>query len=214
MAPDPNTSRTTRRKCRWCLAVILAIVLAAIIFSWVRPMVGWSVVAGAMGRQDTLHGSGRVYLRDNSEWDCALWAKVEGPGKTIPNTMVRPVRLPAGQTAVPERPDPMLMALGQAMDVCGEEGIITRLLASGDSRARGRRTEWHGKPAIMVEMQSPASLRRAASGYPDAWRFVVDPKSKLVLAVSMLVKEGGEDVPRGRCEYEYNAPLPKGFREQ
>jgi len=214
MPRDTGARHSTCRKCGWGAALAVALVLAVLVFSWVRPVVRWRAVAEAMGRQDTLHGIGRIYLRDNSQWDCALWAKVEGPGQTIPNTMARPVRLPAGQTTVPQRPDPMLMAFQQAMDLCGEEGIITRLAASGHSRRRGRRTEWHGQPAITVEVQNPASLRRGATGFPDAWRLVVDPQSKLVLAATMLVKESGEDVPRGRCEYEYNAPLPKGFREK
>ncbi len=214
MVPDSNTRRGSRRTILWCVAVGLALVLAALVFSWVRPVVRWKAVAEAMGRQETLHGSGRVYLSDNSEWDCALWVKVEGPGKTIPNAMVRPVRLPAGQTTMPQRPARTLVTLQLAMHICGEEGIITRLAASRQSWTRGRRTERDGRPAIAVEVQDPAILRSGVSGYPDAWQFVIDPESKLVLAATMLVKESGEEVPRARCEYEYNAPLPKGFREK
>lgn len=202
------------------VVAVAAILAAAGVFSFTRPVVKWSRVAEAIGRQDTLRGTARAYLPDGSEWECAVWAKIQGPGRTIRNAMVRPVKLPlsgpqgggSGSTG-PPRPSPTLLLLGEAMDVCGKDGIVTKLVASGRGRARGTRTEWGGKTAVMVEANTPRSLH-LSDDYPDFWRFFIDPDSELVLAVSMFANRGGQRVLRARCEYEYNAPLPKGFREQ
>ena len=215
MAGDAQATQRTWRSWLWVALVALAGVGAALAYSWSHPTVKWSQVAEAMGRQDTLHGLGRVYLPDGSEWEYALWARIEGPGKTISNGMVRPagLSLEAGLSGFRLPPDPMLIGMGQAMDVCGEKGIITRLIASGHTRARARRTEWGVTQALWVEMETPPKLQEAAGG-PDAWSFYLDPKSKLVLAVSMFVREQEQEVLRARCEYEYNVPLPQGFTEE
>jgi len=209
-------SRTARSKrSRWALVVlpVAALAVVGIAHLQARRTVRWSEVAQAIGRQDTLHGTGRVYLADGSEWEYALWGKIEGPGKTITNGVAMPVRLPPGQNHVPAQPDSTLTGLGGAMDVCGQEGVVTKLAAAGQ-RARGKRADWGGKRALVVEVDTPPGLRDPGGRGPDSWRFYIDPESKLVLAVNMFVRERNQEVLRARCEYEYNAPLPEGFKEK
>jgi len=204
-----------RRMTGWLIAVALIAAIAAIGgFLWSRPAVSWSAVAAAVGRQDTLHGKGRVYLKDGSEWEYALWARVEGPGSTIPNGIVRPVRRPPGKTTLPSEADPVLLMLCNAMDVCGKEGVITQLALGPAKSARARRTEWGGRPAFMVEVRTPTRLAAHSNLYPDSWRFFLDRDAKLILAFSMFIDEHGESKLHARCEYEYNVSLPSGFREK
>jgi hypothetical protein len=172
------------------------------------PPVSWASVEKAIGRQDTVRGLARVYLSDGSEWEYALWAKIEGPGQTVANGMVRPIGGPPRRGALPGKPHPELIALGQATDIAGARGIIRQLVASGGRYALGRRVEWRGRAALMVEAATP----HRQSGRPSAWRFVLDPQSKLVVSASMLAQEGGRTDLRVRCDYQYNLALPPGFR--
>ncbi len=173
-----------------------------------RPMVRWDEVAAAVGRQDTLHGNGRVFLENGSEWEVALWAKIEGPGRMTPNWLVRPVKLPEGQSSVGEEPKPGLMKLVEAMDICGEQGVVTGLAGRRVKQA-ARRTQWSGKDVLLAEVRIESSAR----GGPELWRVYVDEESGLVRAVAMFAEENGAERVRLRCEYEYNAALPPGFRE-
>jgi len=216
MGEERQVKRSRSR--RWAIAAVAVLAAAAvgggIVFSWARPRVRWRQVLAAVGQQDTIHGQARIYLPDGSQWEYALWAKVKGPGKTAVNGALRPVRLPPGRSTLPAHPDPMLKAFCDALDVCGKQGIITLLAAGGTGSPRARRIEWAGKPALMVDMATPAKLASDRQPHLDEWRLVLDPDSRLVLAVSLFAREGGESVMRARCGYEYNAWLPAGFKDQ
>ncbi len=196
-------------KWRWVLTLVAAVAVGAGVgYLCSRPTVDWVEVAAAVGRQDTLHGTGRAFLDDGSEWEAALWAKIDGPGKTTPNWMVRPVKTPEGQSAVGEKPKPGLMKLVEEMDVCGEHGVVTRL-AEKRVRQKAVKTQWGRKDVLEAEVRTRSSDR----GGPHLWRVYVDKDSGLVRAVAAFAEENGTERVRLRCEYEYNEALPPGFRE-
>lgn len=216
MSKSGSRSKRGRRPSRsgllWVGAAAALVAVVTILFLRLFPPVSWVAVAEAMGRQDTMRGRARIYLSDGSEWEYALWASIHGRGKTMANGMARPVRKPPGQQALSKKPDPALLMLGKAIDIGGPDGIIKQLVDSGHRYVLGRRIELRGQPAIVVEAKTPRRQPSAPGGGPDAWRLVLDPDSKLVLAASASMEEGGHSRLRARCEYEYNLALPPGFK--
>jgi len=210
-----RTAPDARR--HWRVAVPVAVaavaVAALVVVGRARPAVKWSAVLEAAGGRETMHGRGRVYLKDGTEWDYALWAKIEGAGRFITKGMARPVSLRPGEEELSSEPPPELPMLCDAMNCCGEGGIVERLSGAGGGRARARRCEWGGRAALMVEVETRKALGESGEGYPDGWCFYLDPDAKLVRGMELFMVEEGELRLRGRCAYEYDLPLPPGFEE-
>jgi len=196
----------------WLLAVALAVsaAVAALLFV-VRPKfeVEWSEVLEAVGGCDTMHGHGRVCLRDGTEWDYALWARIKGPGRAVTRGMVKPANeRAAARDDAPEE----LAHLCNAMDVCGENGIVARLAAVGRVDA-ARRTEWGGEPILVAEVNTQQALGVRGEVEPDWWRLFVDRQTKRVVGVELFTAAGEGRLLSGTCEYDYDLPLPPGFEE-
>ncbi len=175
-----------------------------------RPSVSWSEVLAAVGERQTMHGLGRISLKDGSEWEYTLWARIGGPGVSVTAGMLRPLQLPPGETEMPERPAEELELLCRAMDYSGERGIAARLAAGEKERAGARRAELGGERVLEVVLNS-ASVLGKETGYPDEWRVYVDPETMLVRQVKLFLVEAGKPVLRAVCEYRYDEPLPPGF---
>ena len=196
----------------WLPAIALAVsAAAAALLFVVRPKteVEWSEVLEAVGECDTMHGRGRVCLRDGTEWDYALWARIEGPGRSVTRGMVRPANeRAAARDDAPEE----LAPLCNAMDVCGENGIVARLAAVGRVDA-ARRTEWGGKPILVAEVNTQQALGVRGEVEPDWRRLFVDRHTKRVVGLELFTAAGEGRLLRGTCEYGYDLPLPPGFEE-
>ena len=201
-----------RRKWGWWVAFVATAATAGIVLVllvWPRPALRWAQVLEAVGERDTVYGRGHLYLPDGTEWDYALWARIEGPGRSVTRGMIRPANeRAAARDVAPQE----LTPLCNAMDVCGENGIVARLAAVGRVDA-ARRTEWGGKPILVAEVNAQQALGVRGDGEPDWWRLFVDGQTKRVLGVELFAAEGEGRLLRGTCEYDYDLPLPPGFEE-
>jgi len=206
---------------RRLLPLALGVAIAAGVLGWAlagraRPVLKWSEVLEAVGQRNTMQGRGWLHLRDGTEWRYGLWARMESGGRVITKGMLVPV-----SAAAARKPTPELVGLCEAMSYCGEEGILRRLAARKGGlpagrqagRARGRRIAWAGRRAWELRFDTPKELQEEGRRYPDRWRFVIDPETKLVRRVELFVREDGEERLRGWCDYEYDRPLPPGFEE-
>ncbi len=206
-----------RHWARWWLAMVpVALVLAALVWLAVvraRPAVAWPEVLEAAGERETLHGAGQLYLTDGSEWQYALWALLGGPGVSSSEGMLLQVRPAAGQEETPGQLSEELQMLCQAMDYCGERGIVTRLARGPENRTPARWEDIHGKPVLMVDLAGQ-SIADEEAAYPDQVQVYVDPDTMLVSRLKLFMVEAGSPALRGLCDYRYDEPLPPGFGER
>lgn len=200
-----------------CLAAVFAIVVGAGLIAWVvvaraRPAVSWPLVLQAVGDQTTIHGSARIHLEDGTMWEYSLWSRVEGPGRCETKGLAKRARPAPGESPLPERPSAELTELCQAMDCCGEDGVVTRLASQADKPMPGRWGELGGQRVWEFRLETAdATAAGQGEGHPEAWVIAVDPKTKLVRALEVSAAGSGALGLRARCEYEYGKPLPAGF---
>ncbi len=194
------------------LGLVVAAAAAAVLLTlWRRPVVRWQAVLDAAARKRTVHGKGRVYVRDGPEWEYALWGTIGPDGRCASKGMLRQVGLsPKGEAAAPQ---PEVLMLCQAMDYCGEGGIVVRLASDAADGVRARRERWGGREVLAVDVESPEGPGAEEAGGPDGWRLFLDPETMLLLVMDLYVVEEGRRTVTGMCEYEYDVPLPPGFDE-
>jgi hypothetical protein len=210
---DRPEQQSRRRWAWWWFGVVALAAAAAAVWlaaTRARPAVEWRAVLEALGERKTVHGLGHIYLRDGSEWEYALWGRVEGPGACHTEGMARPVRLPRQSAGTPEKPNERLVMLVQAMDCYGEKGIIRRLAARAEKTTRARWVKLVTERVLLVELNRGEGL---GEGTPpvDEWAVYVDPETMSVRRLELFTVEGGKRVLRGRCDYRYDQALPPGF---
>jgi hypothetical protein len=195
------------------LALVVVAVVAAIGVLGVggRPVVRWSEVLDALAQKETLRGQGRVYSADGPDWDYALWGKVGEGGSCTSKGMLRAMELPGGRNA--DGPGPEVVVLCQAMDYCGENGIVARLATDRSASGPARREKWRGREVLAAEVDSREVLGTEGAGIPESWRLLLDPATHLLLGMELYVTRGGERMVGATCEYEYDVPLPPGFED-
>jgi hypothetical protein len=199
--------------------VAIAVPIAAALLLWrltsaARPAADWPASLKALDASKTMHGRGLCYLKDGTAWEYALWVRVRGPGDYQIKGLSRRVRPGPEEVPLPSAPDPQFLELCGAMTYCGDGGVLTRLAHSPTGRVRGRTTEWQGRPASEFQFLTGEVLAESERDrYPDAWTFIVDPETGLVLASELFTVENGVRRLRARCSYEYGEPLPAGFEE-
>ena len=198
-----NALRKLPRAVTFAIALILLLALIAIpVVRHLRHRVSWAEVLPAMQRPQTIKGVARITGSDDSEWACALWAGREGGGPLTASTLLVPVRIRRDQ-----QPGPDVTMLCQAIDLTGGLGLL-KWLADRRTVTAGHTTSWGGHTVLEVELPLPPALAIAHPLWPDTWRLYVDPTSHLVQGLDLSLK--GKVV--ARTEYDYNLPLPKGFR--
>jgi len=209
MSEPRDRSRLARfvRRFWWVLVlIVLAAVALLALLARNANRVSWAEVRQVCGRQKTINGVGRAIDVNGREWQYALWVEVVGPSKFAPNVMLLP---PKGAPAAGLNRD--FAELLAYLDYTGGFAYITAL-ADRHRAARGKPTEWAGKPALEVTIPTPVDLLNKRGLYPsyapDALRFYLDPETKLIRALEVF--KGG--TLRAKVEYRYNLPLPKGFR--
>jgi hypothetical protein len=160
-----------------------------------------------------MHGLGSLSMKDGSEWEYALWARIGGPGVSVSGGMLMPVTPPPGETQMPVRLDEDLQILCRAMDYFGEGGVVARLAAGEKEKTPARRVELGGESVLLVELSS-VGIMGAETRHPDEWQVYVDPKTMLVRQMKLFMVEAGKPVLRALCKYRYDEPLPPGFDER
>jgi hypothetical protein len=204
---------------RWrnrLLAAALLVVLAAaawLLLGRARPVVKWSAVAESLHQRQTMHGKGRIYLSNGTEYAYALWGRIMPRGPCDVKGMALPVRTQGQEAELPAQASPQLITLCNAMDYCGENGILTRLASGPRGPARARPGEWAGRAALVVDVPSPVPPAGEEAGYPDLFRLHIDTQTELVVCLELFLVEDGESKLRGRCDYWYDVALPPGFEE-
>ncbi len=188
------------RKRNAALATGLALLLgvAAYLVTRDRSGVDWASVKTALTAQETIHGQGRIYAGDSQEWEFAIWGIVKSGGEYVSKGMIIPAN-PATESG----PSPEILRISNTMDYCGPEGLVTELLREGGRQGRARPGAWGGQRVLLAEVGRPG----------EVWVMAIDPGNKLPLGLEMFVLEEGGRRLRGRCEYEYDRPLPAGFEQ-
>jgi len=186
------------------IAAVLVVVAAAVLLLLARRgrVVCWSEVLFAATKQRTVDGTGRLYAADGSQWQVAVWIRVDGPNAFTANSLLLPISGGGAQ------PSPEVMTLARAVNYLdAERGIVARLAREGATQP-GRSTQFAGQPVREVVAAPSRGWSREAEAAGLTWRFYLDPRTKLVRGLDLLA--GGKLA--GKIEYHYNQPLPKGFR--
>jgi hypothetical protein len=188
------------RKRTAALVTGLALLLGVAAYLVVRGRSGvdWASVKAALMAQETIHGQGRVYASDGLEWEFAIWGIVKPDSAYASKGMIIPAN-PVTEAG----PSPEVIRISNAMDYCGPEGLVTELLREGGRLGRARQGAWGGRQVLLAEVGRPG----------EVWVMAIDPESKLPIGLEMFVLEEGGRRLRGRCEYEYDRPLPAGFEQ-
>jgi hypothetical protein len=186
-----------KRTAALAAGLVIVVGVAAYLAARGKPGVDWPAVKAALMARETVHGQGR-YFGDGTEWDFAIWGAVRPDGRYVSKGMM----VLAGAVAE-EDPSPEVLRISSAMDYCGQEGLVTELLRDGGERARARTGQWGGDRVLLAEVDKPG----------EVWVVALEPETKLVLGMEMFVVEQGGRRLCGRCEYEYDRPLPPGFEQ-
>lgn len=193
----------------WLLgcALVAAAGVGALIVARARPVVSWTEVLQAAAARHTVHGVGRVQLAEGAEWECAIWAQVREMGECATEAMLRPV----GAEAEAGEPDEAVLGVCEAMTYCGEQGLLTRLAGAMGRGAQAQPTVWGGREVLVVEVEARVGLEGPPAGYPEVGRLVLEPETRLLLAMELFAERQGERQLVAWCEYRYGEPLPPGF---
>ncbi len=188
------------RKLIAAIATTLAFVLVIVVYFLAKEKsrMDWPSVKAAMMARETIHGQGRVYDEDGQEWEFAIWGIMKPGDEYESKGMIIPVN-----PVTEEGPSPEVLRISNTMDYCGTEGIVTELLRQGARRERIKQGTWANQRVLLAEVDKPN----------EVWVMAIDPENKLPLGLEMFVLEGSERRLRARCEYEYDRPLPAGFKQ-
>ena len=188
------------------LAVVLVIALLGAVAAWAllaraRPVMRWSQVLEAVEQRETVHATGWLYPSPGMEWRYSLWARGEPRGEWESKGMLLP-----GVGAEEADPDAQVQELCDAMATCW-------LPVHWGGKLTGRRVEWAGLPMWEFEIDPSREMRDGKEGRPYRWRLLVDPETRLVRRLEILVRQEGVQRLAGWCDYEYELPLPPEFEE-
>lgn len=184
------------------LAVMIAAVATVVLVRRSRT-VRWAEVMAATVQQETVNGVGRVFPPRGPEWALALWVQLDRDRRFPSNSLLLPVT--GGKGA---RPSDEVVTRAEQVNFLSSKGGAVRLpkLAAREAATVGQPTEFAGRPSLQVTVYGSAH-QEGLPATPEEWRFYVDPETKLVQGLDLLV--GGRLA--AKVEYRYNRPLPRGF---